>query len=725
VKQVAQNLRTGAITVEDVPPPMLAPGRVLVANRASLVSAGTERVKVETGRKSLLGKARARPDLAKQVVEKARKDGLGATYRTVKARLESLSPIGYSAAGIVIGVGPDVEGIAVGDAVACAGAGYANHAEVVCVPKNLAVKIPDGVDFGSAAYATVGAIAMQGVRRAELELGESVAVIGLGLLGQLACQIAKAAGCKVIGFDLSEEAAELARSLGADCAYPVSGELAIEAAMSFSNGRGVDAVVITAATGSSEPIESAGMMARSKGRVVVVGDVGLTVPRPPYYAKELDLRLSTSYGPGRYDPEYEEAGHDYPYGYVRWTEQRNMEAFLRLVRDGAVSAGPLTTHRFSIDEAPSAYEVITSGADRYVGVLIEYPGWRPSDVQVPLACRVESVPGKARVGLIGAGNFATGTLLPGLKADGRAQFVTISSARGLSAASVAKNQGFLRVDDSVEAVFEAQDLDAVVVATRHNTHATFAAEGLKCGKAVFVEKPPALSEEELRLLAEAYSASEAPLMVGFNRVFSPHFERVRTALDSRATPLVATVRVNAGSVPDDSWVLSPTEGGGRIVGEACHFVDLLVQLVGARPTSVVATRAATSRSALAEDNVVVTIAFSDGSVGTLAYTSEGDTSSGKERIEVFADGTTALIDDFSLASITRDGKTQTSRTRPQDKGHRAEISRFLDMAISRGRDDRLIFWQLLSMHVTLQAVASMSSGGAIHIDVPEWLGFGG
>jgi predicted dehydrogenase len=725
VKQVVQDLQSGEIRVEDVPAPLLAGGRVLVSTRASLLSAGTERSKVETAQKSLLGKAKARPDLVKQVLGKVKSDGLLATVRTVRSRLESLEPLGYSSAGVVLEVAPDVGGVAPGDLAACAGAGYANHAEIVSVPQNLVARVPEGVTLEDAAYTTVGAIALQGVRQADVRVGEYVGVIGLGLVGHLVCQIARAAGCQVIGFDPSAHAVERARRVSGVEAAATSGADAVDAAMSFSGGKGVDAVIIAAATKSSEPAQTAGLMARQKGRVVVVGDVGLEIPRTPYYAKELELRMSTSYGPGRYDPSYEEEGHDYPYGYVRWTERRNMEEFLRLLEAGAVSTAPLTTHRFAVDEAPAAYNLITakSGGEPSAGVLLVYPGASPSRVKAPPPALIARVDGKVRLALIGTGNFATRVLLPAFKADSRTRFVTAVSSSGLSAKSVAERYGFARADAAADDVLAAGDIDAVAVATRHDSHAQLASAALAAGKATFVEKPPAMTHEQLEHLAAAYQASSSPLVVGFNRYFSPHFRFVRGALEGRG-PYVATCRVNAGPLPPDSWVLSPEQGGGRVLGEACHFIDLLMRIIGARPTRVMTARAVTDRPEATEDNVAISLEFADGSVGNLVYASNGDSRSGKERIEVFGGGISALIDDFVFSSVTGAGRTKKHRTGSQQKGHREELEQFLNLAAAGAKDDELVFWQLLAMHVTLLAMDSMASNTAISADVPEWLDLG-
>lgn len=678
MKQILQSYRSGELWLADVPSPAPRAGGAVVRTAASLVSAGTERMLVELARKSLIGKAQARPDLVRKVLAKIRTEGFATTLTKVLAKLDTPIPLGYSCAGVVVEPG-ERSGLRAGDRVACAGAGYATHAEYNFVPTNLCVRIPDGVDFADASYATLGAIALQGVRQADLRLGESVAVIGLGLLGLLAVQLLKASGCRVIGCDLDAARCDLATRLGADAA--VTGDLA-GAATAFTQGRGVDAVVITAATKSNEPIEVAAEACRPKGRVVVVGMVGMDVPRDPFYRKELDLRLSMSYGPGRYDPAYEEAGHDYPYAYVRWTEQRNMEAFLDLVAAGRVTPAALTTHHFPIDEALRAYDLLDGkSTERSLGIVIDYPQPEPAAaparrVELPAA---KPAAGRLGVGFVGAGSFAKGVLLPALSRQADVVLTGLCTATGMSAAETGKRHGFRFATTNIDELLSDPATQAVFVATQHHTHAPFVLRALAAGKHVFVEKPLCTSPADLARLDEAVRALGRPgpcLMVGFNRRFSPHAAAIQAAFARRTTPLVVTYRVNAGAVPADSWLQDPERGGGRVVGEVCHFVDLVEFLVGAAAVSVYAAsiRTADTRD-VPEDSVAITLTYADGSLATIHYLAHGSNQVAKERVEACADGVTAVLDDFR--QTTFHGSPARTVKGPQAKGFDGEIAAFL------------------------------------------------
>jgi polar amino acid transport system substrate-binding protein len=676
MKQILQNYRTGEVTVADVPPPAALGGRVLVRTAASLISAGTERAAVGLGKKSLLGKARERPDLVRQVVRKAQAEGLQNTLTAVRAKLEASNALGYSAAGVVAGVGEGVTEFRAGDRVACAGAGFASHAELLSVPKNLCVRVPEGVDFEAASFGTLGAIALQGVRLAEPTLGEAFVVVGLGLLGQLTVQLLRANGCRVFGVDLDPSRVELARSLGADDGA-VSGGEAREAVMRWSRGRGADGVVITAATASDQPIEFAGEVSRLKGRVVAVGLVGMNVPRKIYYERELTLRVSMSYGPGRYDPEYEERGHDYPLPYVRWTEGRNIEAFLDLVAAGRVDVRPLVTHRFAIEEGARAYQLISGeAAEPYLGVVLSYDTGRElarsvgNDGARPAAGAPAA---RVRLGFVGAGGYAQKFLLPGFKAAG-AEFVSVATAAGVTARDVGAKYVFARLVSDADEVIGDEDVNLVVVATRHGSHAALARRALAAGRHVFVEKPLALSDAELDSVVEAARGSRAQLMVGFNRRFSPHARAARQFFAGRRAPLSILYRVNAGRVPRGHWIQDPREGGGRIVGEVCHFVDLMQFLTGSLVTRVFAERVAARDAELVEDDsVFITLRFADGSNGSIAYLAEGDRALPKERVEVYGEGKTFVIDDFRAATAYAGGRAKGTRLRGQDKGQQEEV----------------------------------------------------
>jgi predicted dehydrogenase len=680
VKQVAQRLKDGAVEVLDVPAPSLRPQGVLVDVRSSLLSAGTERSKVETGRKSLIGKARARPDQVRLVVEKAGRDGVRDALAAVRARLGRPEPLGYSAAGVVLAVGDRVRDLAVGDRVACAGAGYASHADVDYVPGNLCVRLPDGVGFDQGCFATLGAIAMHGVRRAEPGLGERVAVIGLGLVGQLASQLLKAAGCRVVGIDLGEEPIAVAREMGGiDEGIPRSqldeARLAREGAC--------DAVLIAAATESDDPVELAAALCRDRGRVVVVGDVGMQVPRAPYYEKELDLRLSRSYGPGRYDREYEERGLDYPIGYVRWTECRNMGAFLDLVARGEVDVSGLVRERVSVEEAPGAYDRLLAGDASSLGILIEYgesagaapearpgsgPGERPR--ATPFAGDPAAL---GRVGAIGAGSFASRVAIPGLRKAGF-ELAAVASASGLSARSAAQRFGFGRAD-TAEGIIDDPDIGLVAVLTRHSSHADLAERAMRSGKAVFVEKPPCLTEGELERLRDARAESGAPLFVGFNRRHAPLAVRLRDHVRRGDAPLELLYRVSAGPATADHWLDDPEEGGGRLIGEGCHFVDFACWLVGEWPERVACAANATAGTAAPAKSFAVTLAFPGGSLATILYGTAGAPGVRKEYAEAHSGGRSAILDDFRSLTLVEGRRRRKVRSRRQDKGHGVQMRR--------------------------------------------------
>lgn len=678
MKQILQNLKTGAVTVADVPAPTVQRGRVLVRTVASLISAGTERMKVELGRKSLLGKARARPDLVRQVVRKAQQEGVVNAYNAVRAKLEQEAPLGYSAAGVVAGVGPEVSGFRVGDRVACAGHPFAAHAELLSVPQNLCVPLPAEVSFEAGAFGTLGAIALQGVRLAEPTLGEACVVVGLGLLGQLTVQLLKANGCRVFGIDVDEGRVALARAAGADDGCTPDAETAGRVA-AWTRGRGADAVLVTAATRSNQPIELAGEVSRLKGRVVAVGLVGMDVPREIFYERELTLKVSMSYGPGRYDVEYEERGHDYPFAYVRWTEARNIEAFLDMVAAGRVHVEQLITHRFPVAEGARAYELIAGEpTEPHLGVLLEYPHERELATRIELPAPSSKRTGAAtqdvvRVGLIGAGSYARKFLLPQLQAAG-AEFHAIASASGVSARDTGARYGFRYCVSHAGEVLNDPVVNLVVIATRHDTHARLAAAALRSGRHVFVEKPLALDEAELTDVIEAATQSEAQLFVGFNRRFAPLARRAREFFADARVPLSIVYRVNAGRISRDHWTQDELTGGGRIIGEVCHFIDLMQFLTGAAPVRVFAESvAAQSREIVDEDSIVITLRFADGSNGTIAYLAEGDTALPKERIEIFGAGRSFVLDDFRRATSYQQGRASETKLRAQDKGQAAEV----------------------------------------------------
>ena len=675
MKQVLQNNKTGRMNVSDVPTPAVQKGRVLVRAAASLISAGTERMAVDEGKKSLLERARERPELVKQVLERAKNEGFIKTFNAVRSKLGSSTALGYSAAGIVLEVGEDITEFRAGDRVACAGAGYASHAEVLSVPKNLCVRLPDAVTFDAGAFGTLGAIALQGVRLAEPTLGESVVVIGLGLLGQIAVQLLKANGCRVFGLDLDPAKVALALSLGADAAA-VSDQDVKRAVLDWSRGRGADAVLITAATQSNQPVELAGEISRLKGRVVAVGMVGLNIPRALYFKRELSLMVSMSYGPGRYDAEYEERGHDYPFAYVRWTENRNIEAFLDLIAMGRVNVERLITHRFPIEEGERAYQLIGGETkEPYLGIVLQYDTERELErrIEVKTSAKSSAVKAQAvRVGMIGAGGYAQGMLLPHYK-EMNAEFRAITTATGVTARDIAEKYGFNYCASSADEILDDAEVNLIVIATRHDLHAELARRALLKAKHVFVEKPLALNEEELENVLEAAMNAGGRLMVGFNRRFSPLARAAKEFFKGHQAPLSISYRVNAGRIPKSHWSQDPREGGGRIIGEACHFIDLMQFLTDSVTTRVYA-ESITSRNEemVDEDNVFITLKFADGSNGSIAYVAEGDKALPKERVEIFCEGKSFVLDDYRSAISYSNGRADVIKLKQQDKGQLEE-----------------------------------------------------
>jgi len=670
---------------------------VLVANRVSLISPGTERSTVQVAQKNLLGKALDRPEMARKVVAAMQKDGVFATLHRVFDRLDTPVALGYSCAGVVLAVGRDVSGLSVGDWVACAGQNYASHAEIVSVPKHLCVKIPNGVSFEDASFVTLGAIALQGVRQAEPRLGDRVAVIGLGLLGQLTVQLLKASGCRVLGSDLDRSRRELAAELGADVV--VGADELIEAARAFSQGRGVDCVIITASTKSNEPVETAGEIARQKGRVVVVGAVGMTLPREPYYKKELEFRLSMSYGPGRYDRSYEEQGRDYPFGYVRWTEQRNMEAFLDLIQQGSVKVTRLVTDRYPIEEAEVAYQRLTDGSASSLGMLISYSSKiAVSELHI---CRLTPArsSGPVTLGLIGAGQHVRDMLLPVLSGLSDVTIAAVCTGSGITAKAIGGKCKAAYCTTDFRAVLRDRAVSAVLIGTRHDTHAEIVDEALQAGKHVFVEKPLCLTEDELDQIARSYEDAAArglQLWVGFNRRFSSHAAKIIEFFQGRRNPLVMVYRVNAGPLPATHWVQDPEVGGGRVIGEACHFVDFMQAVCGARPISVHAARIGGHTSGMADDQSLISLTFKDGSIGTVVYTAGGDTGLPKERFEAFGDGKAVTLDDFAVTEFYAQGKRTKHKTGVRDKGFNQEMRGFI-ASMAQGAEPAMRFDEIYAV----------------------------
>ncbi len=684
MKQVIQSRKTGKLALKDVPAPKVRPGCLLVRTRASLISAGTERMVIDFSRKSLAGKAQARPDLVRKVLEKAKKEGLVNTWKTVMARLDEPLPLGYSAAGEVIAVGAGLEGeFRVGDHVAMAGAGIANHAELNTVPRNLVAKIPQGVRDDEACYATLGAIALHAVRNARTGLGDVVGVIGCGLVGQMAIRFLTLAGARVVAFDYADDRLELAGRMGAEVALkPESGS--IDAARRLSHGLGCDAVVIAAATDSSAPFEFAADIARDRARVVMVGLTGTAFPHTAYMQKELNIIVSRSYGPGRYDPDFEQRGAKYPEGWVRWTETGNLAETLRLIQPDLpqrLDVDALTTHRFDLGDAEDAYALVTSSAERHLGVVLNYPEDDTPGSMVLASRKTATSKGPCVLGVIGAGNFARAVLLPGLKSISGVRLKTLVTTRGATAEHGAEQQGFEIAATDDAAVFDDADINTVVIATRHDSHAGLTARALAAGKNVFVEKPLALDTEQLNSVIDAINNSSGVLHVGFNRRFAPQISEMIRHFRNTEGPRMITIRVNGGAIDGSHWTQSTDEGGGRVLGEMCHFVDLARFLAGSPITSVRADAA--TETGGPGDNVIADMRFADGSVASVVYTSLGDTALAKEYIEMFAGGRAATLDDFRTLSLAADGRVKSSSAN-QDKGHKQQLAAFVKSITEHG-----------------------------------------
>jgi len=651
MKQVLQDLANGNTSVVEAPVPQVSPGNILIYTTTSLISAGTERMLVEFGRASLIDKARQQPDRVKMVWEKVKTDGLMATIDTVRSKLAQPLPLGYCNVGVVAEVGHGVDGFTPGDRVVSNGP----HADVVKVPRNLCAKIPGNVDDESAVFTVMASIGLQGIRLAQPTLGEAFVVTGAGLIGLLTVQLLRAHGCRVLAVDFDDHKLALAREFGADVCNPGTGGDPVAAGMAFSRGEGVDGVIITASTKSNDPVSQAARMCRTRGRIILVGVTGLELSRADFYEKELSFQVSCSYGPGRYDTNYEEKGQDYPYGFVRWTEQRNFEAVLDMLAGGQLDVKPLITQHFAFESAPDAYQVLTRDKSA-LGILLHYT----SDVSQRAITRVALKPDatfdarKPVVGFIGAGNYASRILIPAFKAAG-AQFHTIVTVGGITSVIHGKKAGFAQASTDVGALLANDEINTVVIVTRHDSHASLVAQVLRAGKNVFVEKPLAINHEELaeveNVYKEAHAAGAKPhLMVGFNRRFSPQVQKMKALLAGVTGPRAFVMTVNAGAISREHWTQDPTVGGGRIVGEACHFIDLMRYLAGVQITRHSSIRMETATA----DTVTIQLGFADGSIGTIHYFANGNKSYPKERLEIFAAGRVLHLDNFRRHNSTND-----------------------------------------------------------------------
>jgi predicted dehydrogenase/threonine dehydrogenase-like Zn-dependent dehydrogenase len=704
MEQLTQLLKDGTMQLLEVPFPALSKGCMLVRNHYSLISAGTEGKTVKDARLSYLGKAKSRSDELKKVVEAAKTYGWINTYKMVMNKLEAPASLGYSCAGEVIDVAQDVVEFRIGDFVACGG-NTAVHAEVVAVPKNLCVKVDASVDLKHACFTTLGAIALQGIRQADLRLGENCVVIGLGLVGQLTLQMLGASGVKTIGIDIDKNQVQLAKNTIADLALDRGAEGIEKIINEFTDGFGTDAVIITAGTTSHDPVDFAGELCRKKGKVIIVGAVPTGFKRSDYFKKELDLRMSCSYGPGRYDLEYEEKNVDYPIGYVRWTENRNMQAFAELLKEKKISLEKLITHTFDFKEAPKAYQVILDKTESFAGIVLKY------DVQKELKKSVKrphhaKSPGTPKVGFIGAGTFAQNFLLPAVK--NHAEFIGIATARPNNSRYISDKYGFKYCAGASGEVLSDKNINTVFIATRHDSHAKYVMECLRHHKNVFVEKPLCMLHDELDEIKDLYDVAKVHLMVGYNRRFAPQIIKLVSRLREKNNPVAINYRINAGIVPHDHWVHDKDIGGGRILGEVCHFIDLSMHIAG---SPVVSLTANSMNDALHHnDTVNINLAFENGSVANISYFSNGNKNLPKEYLEVFHSGSVTVIQDF--ITMTDYGKAVTeNKLKAQDKGHATEVKLFLD-AVRTGDPTPITFDEIyLSSLATFKTIESISRNG--------------
>lgn len=711
MRQIMQNLKTGETVLAEVPAPGVSRGHVLIRTRASLLSVGTERIFVEFSKSNLIEKARQNPERVRQVIDKVKTQGLIPTFEAVQSKLDALLPLGYCNSGVVLQVGEDVTGLSPGDRVMSNGP----HAEVVCVPHRLCAKVPDAVSDEQAAWGVVAAIALQGVRLAAPTLGETIAVVGLGTIGLVTVQLLRASGCEVLAIDLDAGRCKLAEGFGATPVCISQGQDPVDVAMTMTAGVGVDACLLTVATKSNDPLKQAALMSRQRGRVVLVGVAGLKFDRADWYKKELAFQVSCSYGPGRYDPSYEGTGDDYPLGFVRWTENRNFQAVLKLMASGALEVDHLIDHRYDIGDAVGLYEKVGAG-EPILGALLTYPG--PEKVSDELlAARTVEASARPRsasrgvLGVVGAGNFASRTLLP-ILAKTSVELRTVASRTGASSGQLARKFRFARATTDLDELFDDDRVDSVLVATRHDSHASLTARALRNGQAVYVEKPLAVTLKQLAEVEEAHDAAEAPLvMVGFNRRFAPLARKMRDLLDQIAQPKSLVATVNAGVIPPDHWVHHPTAGGGRIVGEGCHFVDLLRYLVG-RPITGWQVQTLRSRGGgmITEDKATVTLTFEDGSFGVIHYLGNGNSAFPKERIEAFAGGKVLQLGDWkTLKGWGWSGFRNISQRR-QDKGHKDALGAFVG-AVQRGGVSPMPWDEVLEVSRVSIALAELARAG--------------
>lgn len=692
MKQVVQDFKDGKVKVIDVPVPPAEPGFLVVRNNFSVISAGTEKTTVDTGKKNIIGKARARPDLVRKVMDNVKKEGIFQTLKKVRTKLEDYKLLGYSSSGVVVEVGEGVRNFSIGDRVACGGGEYATHSEYAKVPVNLCARVPDSVPMDEAAFATIGAIALQGIRQAEVSVGERVGVIGLGLIGIITVQLLKAAGCRVYGIDIDKDVVDRGYEFSMDRGSTVSDNDICKRVRSFTDDFGLDSVIITAGTKSSQPVQMASEIIRDRGKIIIVGAVGMELERENFYLKELGLHLSRSYGPGRYDVAYEEKGIDYPIGYVRWTEGRNMEAVLDLVSQKKINIKELITHKYSIDDAKKVYKLILEGNEDFLGVLFEYPGEGIEEKKRIYVKKkeVKKSQDKIKAGVIGAGSFGKTFILPPLSKSGEAELIGIATSKGPNAVNAAKKFGFKYSTSDYNELIDDKDINTIFILTRHDLHAPLILECMKKDKNIYVEKPLALKKEEIEAIKKEAENYRGIIMIGFNRRFSSHTEKLKKFIGKREGGLISIYRINAGTLPENHWLKDPDIGGGRIIGEGCHFIDLLRYLTDSPIESLDAY------STEEKDNKVIQLNFKDRSKGVVVYATDGDKNFPKERIEVFADGKIGIIDDFRLTALSVNGRKKSYKTRSQEKGFKSEIKAFLK-SLSEGSSSPIPFDEIIEV----------------------------
>jgi len=715
MKQIIQNARSGQLKVKDVPAPRASRGEILVQTQASLISAGTERMVVKFAKKNLISKAKDRPDLVKKVLNKAKTDGIKPTINAIMAKLDSPIPLGYSAAGTVISVGAELEGkFLVGQRVAVAGANIANHSEINAVPANLAVAIPDGVNDDEAAFGTMGAIALHAVRNLDSKLGEVVAIFGAGIVGQIAIQLLGLSGVRVIALDYDEARLKLAQNSGAEKCYNLASDNYKNNIMTLTDGIGCDGILIAAATDSNEPFIIASEIARDRARVCMVGMSGTEFPYAEFMKKEMSIIVSRSYGPGRYDQDYEERGTKYPVGFIRWTETENLAEIMRLLSPSTkykLNLGSLITHHFDISAANDAYKMILEKTDSHLGVILHYP--EVCDQKSIKISSSKQVSDKCILGVIGAGNFSRAILLPELKKLSNVSLNTIVAKSGISANFAQDNFGFKTAATNVSEIIDNKEINGVLIATRHDSHAELTVRALSAGKAVFVEKPLGLNKKEITSVRKARENSNSFFQIGFNRRFAPLTQKTNDILGNIEGPRFMVFRINAGNIPSDSWIQNSFEGGGRIIGEMCHFIDLARHFAKSKITSVQANAARNSNGT--SDDITANLHFEDGSLATIAYTSLGDPGFPKERFEIFSGSTVLVLDNFKNLSVTANGSTKNHSYINQDKGFKGELLAFTDAVATGGpgKIDENEFFE--TSYGTLAVLESLQTGLTIKL----------